>query len=198
MTKFSLADAWASLPIPCLFIEQHFAVTRKLHRPWGRNPWIRMSASPWATVLVISISIQAERHVVHFDNRCGFGTPILIKGGQVLSTGGDYVSNGPLEAAIAYLQAGACGFNGENCSTIETTLKNPTRPGCGSSTDVTLIPPHKFSVTTGFGYCNGCDGVGNNCASAGYFPNDAFCTPTDYQSQRQCQANDVNLAITFC
>ncbi|CAE6404222.1 unnamed protein product [Rhizoctonia solani] len=154
--------------------------------------------STLAVALIASLGVQAERHVVHFDNRCGYGTPTLIRAGQVLSTGGDYVSNGPLEAAIAYLQTGSCGFNGEGCSLLETTLKNPTCPGCGSSTDVSLIPPLKFSVTTGFGYYNGCDGVGNNCASAGCCPNGAFCTPTDYQSQRQCQANDVNLAITFC
>ncbi|GAB1517401.1 hypothetical protein RhiTH_000449 [Rhizoctonia solani] len=154
--------------------------------------------STLAVALVASVGVQAERHVVHFDNRCGYGTPTLIQGGRVLSTGGDYVSNGPLVAAIAYLQTGACGFNGENCSLLETTLKNPTCAGCGSSTDVSLIPPHKFSVTTGFGYYNGCDGTGNNCKSAGCCPGGAFCTPTDYQSQRQCQANDVNLAITFC
>jgi rRNA maturation protein Nop10 len=81
----------------------------------------------------------------------------------VLSTGGAYTRNGPLTAAIAYLQTGACGFNGENCSLLETTLVNPTCSGCGSSTDVSLISPHKFSVTTGFGYYNGCDGVGNDC-----------------------------------
>ncbi|KAG8690223.1 hypothetical protein FRC08_010598 [Ceratobasidium sp. 394] len=147
---------------------------------------------------VAALGVAAERHVVHFDNRCGRGTPTLVQGGRILSTGGDYVSNGPLVAAIAYLQTGNCLLNGENCSTLETTLKNPTCPGCGSSTDVSLIPPHKFSVTTGFGYYGGCDGVGNNCKSASCCPNGAFCTPTDYQSQRQCQANDVNLAITFC
>ncbi|KAF8710762.1 dynein heavy chain, partial [Rhizoctonia solani] len=146
--------------------------------------------STLVVALVASVGVQAERHVVHFDNRCGYGTPTLIQGGRVLSTGGDYVSNGPLVAAIAYLQTGACGFNGENCSLLETTLKNPTCAGCGSSTDVSLIPPHKFSVTTGFGYYNGCDGTGNNCKSAGCCPGGAFCTPTDYQSQRQCQAND--------
>ncbi|CUA78278.1 hypothetical protein RSOLAG22IIIB_06975 [Rhizoctonia solani] len=154
--------------------------------------------STLAIALVASIGVQAERHVVHFTNRCGRGTPTLIQGGRVLSTGADYVSNGPLTAAIAYLQTGQCGFNGENCSMVETTLKNPTCAGCGSSTDVTLIPPHKFSVTTGFGYYNGCDGVGNNCASASCCPSGAFCQPTDYQAQRQCEVNDVNLAITFC
>ncbi|KAG8727163.1 hypothetical protein FRC11_013794 [Ceratobasidium sp. 423] len=59
--------------------------------------------STLTVALLASIGVQAERHVVHFDNRCGHGTPTLIQGGRVLSTGGDYVSNGPLVAAIAYL-----------------------------------------------------------------------------------------------
>ena len=48
-------------------------------------------------------------------------------------------------------QSGSCGLNGEGCTLIETTLKNPTSPGAGSSTDISLIPPHTFSVTSGFG-----------------------------------------------
>ncbi|QRW26313.1 hypothetical protein RhiXN_11974 [Rhizoctonia solani] len=65
--------------------------------------------------------------------------------------------------------------------------------------DVTLIPPHKFHVTTGFGYYGGCDGSEIIVSkSASCCPNGAFCKTDDYQSQRQCQANDVNLDITFC
>ncbi|QRW20844.1 hypothetical protein RhiXN_05833 [Rhizoctonia solani] len=89
---------------------------------------------------VAALGVQAETHTVTFDNRCGYGTPTLIQDGRVLSTGGAYTSYGPLTAAIAYLQTGACGFNGENCSLLETTLVNPTCAGCGSSTDVSLIP----------------------------------------------------------
>ncbi|KAF7300090.1 Glycopeptide [Mycena kentingensis (nom. inval.)] len=63
---------------------------------------------------------------------CFFGTPTLIQGGSVFSTG--------ITAAIAYLQTGGCGFNGELCTMVETTLRNPTSPGSGSSTDITLIP----------------------------------------------------------
>lgn len=88
--------------------------------------------------------------------------PKLVQNGKVLSTGGAYTHNGPIVAAIAYLDTD-CLLNGEKCSTIETTLKNPTCLGCGSSTDVTLISPHKFSVKTGFNYYNGCNGVGNSC-----------------------------------
>ena len=47
--------------------------------------------------------------------------------------------------------AGSCGDNGEGCTLIETTLVNPTSPGSGSSTDISLIPPLAFSVTSGFG-----------------------------------------------
>lgn len=147
-------------------------------------------------LLATAIGVQAERHVVHFDNRCGYGTPTLIKGPNVLSTGGDYVSNGPLYSAIAYLQTGRCGFNGDGCTSIETTLVNPTSPGSGSSTDISLISPHAFSVTTGFAYYNGCDGAGANCNN----PNcpTAFRQPSDTYVQVACQQNDVNLVITFC
>lgn len=80
----------------------------------------------------------------------------------MLSDGEDYTHNGPIESAIAYLDTG-CLLNGEKCTTVKTTLKNPMCPGCGSSSDVALIPPHKFSVKTEFNYYNGCDGVGNSC-----------------------------------
>ncbi|KAF8058640.1 glycopeptide [Lyophyllum atratum] len=150
----------------------------------------------FATILAVAVSVQAERHVVHFDNRCGFGTPRLIQGPNVLSTGGDYVSNGPLNGAIAYLQTGNCGFNGDRCTLIETTLKNPTTAGGGSSTDISLIAPHSFSVTSGFGYYNGCDGAGADCNNANC-PT-AFHQPSDTYVQVACQANDVNLVITFC
>ncbi|KAH9474351.1 hypothetical protein JR316_0012809 [Psilocybe cubensis] len=145
---------------------------------------------------VFAASVQAERHTVHFVNRCGHGTPQLIQNGRVLSTGGDYTSNGPLVAAIAYLQTGNCGFNGERCITVETTLQNPTTPGSGSSTDLSLIPPLAFSVTTGFGYYNGCNGAGASCNNQNC--NTAFHKPDDNQVQVACQQNDVNLAITFC
>ncbi|KAF9478126.1 hypothetical protein BDN70DRAFT_922134 [Pholiota conissans] len=149
------------------------------------------------TALAFTVfGVNAESHTVHFTNNCGFGTPTLIQGGRVLSTGGDFTSNGPLTAAIAYLQTGSCGFNGEGCTLIETTLVNPTSPGSGSSTDISLIPPHSFSVTSGFGYFNGCDKSGADCTNANC-PT-AFHQSNDNQVQVACQANNVNLAITFC
>ncbi|KAI5116219.1 hypothetical protein M0805_006770 [Coniferiporia weirii] len=149
-----------------------------------------------STVLLAVIGAQAETHEVTFTNKCKSGTPMLIQGPNVLSTGGTFVSNGPLISAIAYLQTGSCGFNGEGCTLIETTLRNPTSPGSGSSTDISLIPPHAFSVTSGFGYFGGCDGAGADCTN----PNcpTAFFNPSQTDRQVPCQVDNVNLAITFC
>ncbi|KAJ3724283.1 hypothetical protein DFJ43DRAFT_598374 [Lentinula guzmanii] len=138
---------------------------------------------------------QAETHTVTFTNLCGRGVPTLKANGVTLSTGGAYTSNGPLEAAIAYLDVG-CGANGEGCTMVETTLVNPTTAGSGSSTDITLISPHTFSVTTGFGYYNGCDGAGADCTSASC--STAFHVSTDTGVQVACQTDNVDLAITFC
>ncbi|KAF9035568.1 Glp-like protein [Panaeolus papilionaceus] len=150
-----------------------------------------------ATLSLAVTAVNAERHTVHFTNNCGFGTPTLIQSGRVLSTGADYTVNGPLFAAIAYLQTGSCGFNGEGCTLVELTLTNPVNgPGSGSSADISLIPPLAFSVTSGFGYYNGCDGTGTDCTSASCTT--AFHNPWETWVQVACQANDVNLAVTFC
>ncbi|VDC07139.1 unnamed protein product [Peniophora sp. CBMAI 1063] len=150
----------------------------------------------FAIVVVAANTARAETHTVTFTNKCGLGTPTLIQGGKVLSTGSPFTSSGPLSSAIAYLQTGSCGFNGESCTLIETTLVNPTVPGGGSSTDISLIAPHTFSVTTGFGYYNGCNGAGADCTNANC-PT-AFHNPNDNQVQVSCQTDNVNLAITFC
>ncbi|KAJ7472907.1 Glp-like protein [Mycena galericulata] len=149
-----------------------------------------------ALLAIAASTVRAETHTITFSNNCGHGTPTLIQNGNVLSTGGAYTNNGPISAAIAYLQTGSCGFNGEGCTMIETTLQNPTSPGSGSSTDLTLIPPHEFSVTTGFGYYNGCNNAGADCTSESC--STAFHESGDTQVQVACQANDVNLVITFC
>ncbi|KAH8113591.1 glycopeptide [Phellopilus nigrolimitatus] len=149
-----------------------------------------------STIVLAVIGARAETHTVSFTNKCGYGTPTLIQGANVLSTGADYTSNGPLISAIAYLQTGKCGFNGEECTLIETTLVNPTTAGSGSSTDISLIPPHAFSVSSGFGYYGGCDGAGADCTSA-TCPT-AFFQPDDTHVQVACQTDNVNLVITFC
>ena len=98
-----------------------------------------------------------------------------------------------LTVPIHFGLTGNCGFNGENCLLVETTLVNPTCAGCGSSTDLSLIAPHAFSVTTGFGYYNGCDGAGANCDNANC--NTAFHKTDDYQVQVQCTASDVSTPL---
>ncbi|KAJ3991426.1 glycopeptide, partial [Lentinula boryana] len=141
------------------------------------------------------IKIRSETHTINMVNNCGSGTPTLVQNGNVLSTGSSYTASGEI-TAIAYLNRnGECLLNGENCTTLELTLTNPTVPGAGSSTDVTLISPHAFNVGVGFSYFNGCDGQGQTCATADC--TDAFRTPTDYFAQTQCETNNVGLTITF-
>ncbi|KAF8585322.1 glycopeptide [Ramaria rubella] len=157
----------------------------------------------FSRILTVSIAVgmsilstRAESHTVTFTNNCGTGTPLLKANGETLSTGGSFTSNGPLVAAIAFLQTGSCGDNGEGCTLVETTLQNPTTPGGGSSTDISLIPPHTFSVTSGFGYFDGCDGTGADCTNANC--DTAFHNPGQTGVQVACQTDNVNLAITFC
>ncbi|KAJ6505005.1 glycopeptide [Mycena sanguinolenta] len=153
-----------------------------------------------ATLALIAVAAGkalAESHTVIFENHCGYGTPTLIgEGGAVLSTGAAYTSTGPLIGAIAYLQTGSCGFNGENCAVVEVTLANPTTPGTGSISDISLIPPHAFSVTTGFGYLGACSGAGADCTNPHCAA--AFQGPTGPFEAVSCQADDADLVILFC
>ncbi|KAL1682261.1 hypothetical protein EV122DRAFT_287226 [Schizophyllum commune] len=136
--------------------------------------------------------VAAESHTVTFHNNCGSGTPQLEQNFQTLHSGdGSYTHNGPLSAAIAYLQTGSCGGSADGCTLLELTLQNPTSPGAGSSVDVSLIPPHTYSVKTGFSYSNGCDGQGKTCGSADC--PEAFHVTDDYGAQVQCEANDLIL-----
>ncbi|KAG2072102.1 hypothetical protein BDR04DRAFT_1192143 [Suillus decipiens] len=140
----------------------------------------------------------AETHTIKFINQCGHGTPCLVVNGKNVSTGQDYVVNS-IFSAIAYLQTGQCGVNGEDCTLLEMNLANPACPGCGSSVDISLIEPHLFNVETSFSYYNGCDGFGADCESC----NSADCAvafyaPEDWYAQRQCEANNVDLLIAFC
>ncbi|KAF8142817.1 hypothetical protein K438DRAFT_1784329 [Mycena galopus ATCC 62051] len=173
-----------------------------------------------ATVAVIAVAAGhavAESHTVTFANQILAAaterSPTLIsQNGAVLSTGAAYTSNGPLIGAIAYLQTGNCGFNGERCTLVETTLKNPTTPGSGSSTDISLIPPHAFSVTTGFGYLGACAPAGADCEFPSTIPwssllkdrtgTSATCTTafhksTDTHVQVACQADNANLVVNI-
>ncbi|KAL6307090.1 hypothetical protein BKA93DRAFT_823551 [Sparassis latifolia] len=133
-----------------------------------------------------------ESHTITFTNKCGYGTPTLRgQDGSVLSTGEPYTSGGAVGGLIAYLQTGECGENGEGCTLIETNLANGW-----SSTDISLISPHAFSVTSGFGFYNGCDGIGADCAYDGC--PEAFYSADQTYVQVGCPSDNVNLAITFC
>jgi len=140
---------------------------------------------------------RGESHTVTFKNTCSRGgTPTLVQSGQILSTGKPHTSEGPLVAAIAYLQLdNACLLNGEHCTTVEITLVNPTAPGAGSSVDVSLISPHAYNAGASFKYSNGCDGQGQACTSPSC--RNAFRAPTDYFAQTQCEIGNVDLEITF-
>ncbi|KAJ7144486.1 glycopeptide [Mycena epipterygia] len=140
------------------------------------------------TLAIAVGSVRAETHTVQFANQCGFGTPMLVQAGKVLSTGA-FTSNGPLLGAIAFLQTGSCGVNGEGCTIVEVNLTNA---GISSG----QISPNSFSVTTGFGFFNGCDGAGADCITAGC-PN-AFETPGIVSPPVDCTLPNVNLEITFC
>ncbi|EJD02778.1 uncharacterized protein FOMMEDRAFT_146612 [Fomitiporia mediterranea MF3/22] len=157
--------------------------------------------SSLAFVLVSALHVFAESHTVRFQNNCGTGTPKLVQGGKILSTGEDYTSNGPINSAIAYLDRNdECLLNGEHCTLVEMNMNNPSCPGCGSSVDISLIPSHAFNVETSFAFFGGdgdvCDGLGAVCADSNC--KTAFFQPNDNSVQRSCQANNVNLLITFC
>ncbi|KAJ7882399.1 hypothetical protein B0H14DRAFT_2339930 [Mycena olivaceomarginata] len=113
--------------------------------------------TPFVLVALLVGTVRAETHIIEFTNKCGFGTPTFVEGGRVLSTG-EFTINGPLINGIAYLQTGACGTSGEGCTTVQTNLTNGN-----SCAEVSLVPPHAFSVSTGLGFFGGCDGVGLDC-----------------------------------
>lgn len=149
-----------------------------------------------AAVLSASSAVSAESHTITFDNQCGKGTPQLLVGGQVVSSGDPYTSSSAISGAIAYLQTGECNTNGEGCTLLEMTLNNPTCIGCGSSSDISLIPPHAFNVEASISYYGACNGQGTTCSSADC--SEAFHNPNDNQVQVQCESDNSNLLITFC
>ncbi|KZT72183.1 hypothetical protein DAEQUDRAFT_61027 [Daedalea quercina L-15889] len=152
-----------------------------------------------AVLAAVALASQAgaEYHTIRFYNACGFGTPMLLASGDVLSYGEDYTSDGAFSSGIAYLQNGdQCGYNGEDCTLMEMTITNPTCAGCGSSADISLISPHSFSYWTSFAYFDGCDNTGANCPASGCSA--AFYYSDETQVQVACQAENVGLLIAFC
>ncbi|GJE97615.1 glycopeptide [Phanerochaete sordida] len=141
---------------------------------------------------------STELHMIQFVNNCGFGTPLLKASTNniTISMGEAVTISGPLVDAVAFLQTGSCGDAGEGCTAVSITLRNPTSPGDGSSVVILEAPPYAFSVATGFGYFNGCDGAGQDCT----FPGcpDPGCLPGHCPEPTDCEADNVNLAVTFC
>ncbi|KAG8220636.1 hypothetical protein J3R82DRAFT_2902 [Butyriboletus roseoflavus] len=145
-------------------------------------------------VLFRGAQAQAETHTITFDNRCGYGAPMLIDNGEdILQGSSSYKSSGPW-SGIGYLQTGQCGPNGENCSLLEMTLINDNY----TTTDISLIPSHQYNVETSFSYYNGCDGVGKDCNNPNCGTNNAFYGSTDYTAQAYCSLNNVDLYVAFC
>ncbi|KAJ6595298.1 hypothetical protein B0H10DRAFT_2233003 [Mycena sp. CBHHK59/15] len=56
-------------------------------------------------VPAVVVNVHAETHTIVFTNNCGFGTPTLIQGGNVLSTG----APSRLMAPFAELVTAICG-----------------------------------------------------------------------------------------
>ena len=100
---------------------------------------------------------------------------------------------------------------------METMLANVACGTAGSSTDITLISPHKFSVTSGFGcvlappllcdhevadrgsfglacrYFNGCDGAGADCSAANCTT--ALHNSSDTSLRVTCQEDNVSCSL---
>ncbi|KAL5507064.1 hypothetical protein ACEPAH_6520 [Sanghuangporus vaninii] len=140
-----------------------------------------------------------ESHKVTFTNNCGHGTPMLVKGADILSQGGgEFVSNGSLESAIVYLNNGAngeCSHDGNQCSMVEITLLNG-KDGKSSQADITLIGEHTFSDPIGFEYTDGCPGLGAYCGETGC--NTAYHVSDDDCVLVGCAADNAGINIIFC
>ncbi|EJD03421.1 uncharacterized protein FOMMEDRAFT_156827 [Fomitiporia mediterranea MF3/22] len=144
------------------------------------------------TFSLLAAGALAETHKVTFENKCGKGTPQLQQKNKTVSSTSTYTANSTFESATAFLQTGECGGNGQNCTLIETNLKNSGN----SSTNITLVPPQKFNVPAAFRYEGGCNGTGLNCTSANC--TEAIHNRTVSVKPSSCNASNVNLIITFC
>ncbi|CCM02597.1 uncharacterized protein FIBRA_04700 [Fibroporia radiculosa] len=131
-------------------------------------------------------AVDADMHTVSFTNNCGYGTPNLVaESGTLLSDGAPLTMNGPLIGAVAFLQTGNCGNDGEDCTTVNITLEN-------GENSFTVNPPYGSSISVKF--YNGCDGLGVDCGVSG-------CSgpqPLGVSSFANCTAPNVDLEITFC
>ncbi|KAH9829948.1 uncharacterized protein C8Q71DRAFT_862808 [Rhodofomes roseus] len=154
-----------------------------------------------ATLFLMKVICAQELHTVYIVNNCGKGYPVLGGlYGEFYPTTDPTTTltfQGPAWGLLSYLQYtdddgnNVCGKDGEGCTMVEATLSNT-----GSSVDITLIPPHAFSVGAGFAYYGGCNGAGMNCTSAA-------CPGAKHNAsegwlQVSCTSASVSLEITFC
>ncbi|KAJ4487368.1 hypothetical protein C8J55DRAFT_327818 [Lentinula edodes] len=154
------------------------------------------SAFLFFVLLVSPAFVNAETHIVKFDNQCGYGTPQLIQVSLRLSSG--LYTQSRCRDCRSYLQTGGCGFNGEYCGIVEMTLDNPTVSGSGASADISYIPPLAYSVPYKFEFYGGCDGEGASYVGNSSACSEAFYEPDQTYVQVACQNDDVNILITFC
>ncbi|KAJ3721407.1 glycopeptide [Lentinula guzmanii] len=141
-----------------------------------------------AFTATISMGVQAETHTVTLSNYCGSGIVLQFR--------------------FSYLDTGnhssSCGTNGEGCTVLETTLDNAQ----GSSTTFNMT---SYSIPTGFGYFNGCDGEGWDCTNLGCPGATGIISPLPIRCTAENVGNvfsqtflsmtnviQVDLAVTFC
>ncbi|KAJ7590425.1 hypothetical protein C8J56DRAFT_592308 [Mycena floridula] len=143
--------------------------------------------------LACLLPVNAEHSVV-MQNSCGTGVPTLDKvPSLVLNTRTSMYTNETIKA-VAFLNTGVCGPNGEHCTVVDIELG--TRSDGSSTALISLVPPNRFTVPVSFVYFNGCDGASQTCRTAGC-PN---AGNVDFARQGivQCAAPEASLSIIFC
>ncbi|KAH9931892.1 uncharacterized protein B0H18DRAFT_1208712 [Fomitopsis serialis] len=147
--------------------------------------------------LLMKLVHAQETHYVSLVNNCGQGYPVLGGlYGEFYNASETSLFKGPAWGLIAYLQ-----YTDNNGMHLAAFYARPMVLSLLDrkqriSVDITLVPPHEFSVTTGFGYYGGCDGSGLDCTSADCI--EAKHDSSQGDRQIACTAPNVNLAITFC
>ncbi|EJD50527.1 hypothetical protein AURDEDRAFT_160428 [Auricularia subglabra TFB-10046 SS5] len=169
-----------------------------------------------ALSLVLAALVNAEQHVVIFNNRCGFGTAILAQPStnQVLfrSPGPEhnydaFVTNSSLNDFLSCLwhapalgrmicvlkdMTGSCGLtggiNGTGCTVVRGKLALPAQGG--SSATIDSAPPFADSFPTTLLFTDGSD---PGCYTGGSAQPNSTVGPFNCPT-----TNDINIAIQFC
>lgn len=152
-----------------------------------------------ALSLVLASLVSAEQHVVVFNNRCGFGTPVLAQPSTstvLYRSSGPvhgydaFVLNNSLSDFVAYLSSGTCTLTatGNNCTVVRGKLALPGQGGSSATVDSAAPYADSFPTTVLFtgGSDPGCYTGGSSQPNTTVGP---FNCPT---------TNDVNIAIQFC